>query len=301
MIKSQVTLKQLEAFVAVVDSGTFRRAARDLGTTQPNISARIAALEQTLDTVLMHRDAASLRLTERGETLLAAARDVLWSAEQFLEKAKRQDLVAERLRLGVTELVACTWLHDFLRAFKADYPKVRVELEVDLSREIEKGLNARQIDLALQTGPFQQEMSGSLALGSYRYGWVAQPQLAAKLAPSGAFESLFDHPILTHGRHTITSAALSETATERGLPTQQIMHSSSLSSCLRMAEDGMGIAMLPEVMTAPLVRAGSLVPIDCGWAPQPLEFFARYDAATMPRFVHHAAALAKDVSAGARA
>ena len=45
MIKSRITLKQLEAFVFVVDLGSFRQAAVALGTTQPNISARIAALE----------------------------------------------------------------------------------------------------------------------------------------------------------------------------------------------------------------------------------------------------------------
>ena len=77
MIKSQITLKQLEAFVQVVDTGSFRKAAAALGTTQPNVSARIAALEKTLDVVLMHRDAGSVRLTPDGDTLVAAAREVL--------------------------------------------------------------------------------------------------------------------------------------------------------------------------------------------------------------------------------
>lgn len=63
MIKSQLTLKQLEAFAFVVDSGTFRAAASALGTTQPNISARITALETALDVILLIRDAGSLRLT----------------------------------------------------------------------------------------------------------------------------------------------------------------------------------------------------------------------------------------------
>lgn len=44
MIKSQITLKQLEAFAFVVDNGTFRAAAWALGTTQPNISARIQCM-----------------------------------------------------------------------------------------------------------------------------------------------------------------------------------------------------------------------------------------------------------------
>jgi DNA-binding transcriptional LysR family regulator len=63
MIKSRITLKQLEAFAYVVDSGTFRAAAAALGTTQPNISARITALETALKVTLLIRDAGSVRLT----------------------------------------------------------------------------------------------------------------------------------------------------------------------------------------------------------------------------------------------
>ncbi len=98
MIKSQITLKQLEAFVFIVDKGTFRAAATALGTTQPNISSRIATLESMLDVVLLHRDAGSVRLTEKGVALLQKARVVLLSAEAFLEEAGRRDLIEERLR-----------------------------------------------------------------------------------------------------------------------------------------------------------------------------------------------------------
>ncbi|MGB3690920.1 MAG: LysR family transcriptional regulator [Jannaschia helgolandensis] len=65
MIKSQITLKQLEAFAFVVDTGTFRAAATALGTTQPNISSRTAALETALDVALLYRDAGSVRLMRR--------------------------------------------------------------------------------------------------------------------------------------------------------------------------------------------------------------------------------------------
>jgi len=52
-----------------VDAGTFRAAASALGTTQPNISARITALETALDVTLLVRDAGSVRLTADGEKL----------------------------------------------------------------------------------------------------------------------------------------------------------------------------------------------------------------------------------------
>jgi len=172
MIKSQITFKQLEAFAVVVDAGTFRGAAMALGTTQPNISARITALEAALDTPLLIRDAGSVRLTADGEKLLKKTREVLWAAEALIEEAGRQDLIEETLRLGVTELVACTWLQGFLRLMKEAYPKLRIHLEVDLSTTIDARLMEGQLDLALQTGPFKSKAFADDPLGQERYCWI---------------------------------------------------------------------------------------------------------------------------------
>ena len=133
MIGNLFTLKQLEALIWVADLGSFRRAAAHLNTTQPNISARISGLEATLGVTLMQRDAGSIRLTEKGTALLAQARRVLREAEALVETAARPDLIDDSLRLGVTEVVASTWLRPFLRALAEVYPNLTVELTVDLS------------------------------------------------------------------------------------------------------------------------------------------------------------------------
>lgn len=296
MIKSRVTLKQLEAFVFVVDLGSFRGAASALGTTQPNISARISALEATLDAVLMHRDAGSVRLTEAGQRLLDPARDTLRAAERFLESADRKDLIAERLRLGVTELVACSWLHDFLRAFKAEYPSISVELDVDLSVEIERRLLANQLDLALQTGPFKTDLPASLALGHYPYAWVAAPDLGTAVGPTPDLARLFEHPILSHARFgTATSELLAE-AKARGLAVERVGTISSLVACQTMAEDGMGLALLPRHVAVSALADGRLTEVACSWRPSALEVFARYDRKRAPGFVGFAARLAAEVA-----
>ena len=202
MIKSQITLKQLEAFAFVVDTGTFRAAASALGTTQPNISSRISALEIALDVALLYRDAGSVRLTERGKELLVLTRDILRAGEALLEAAGRQELIEERLRLGVTELVACTWLQSFLRLLRQEYPNLRVELEVDLSRQIEERLREGRIDLSLQNSPFGFQATGEEALGEEPYVWVANTDLASELAGGTLVARFFDKAALTHARQT---------------------------------------------------------------------------------------------------
>lgn len=298
MIRSQITLKQLEAFVLVVDTGAFRKAGAVLGTTQPNISARVSALESTLGVMLLYRNTGAIQLTEKGSRLYDAARKILWSAEEFLEAAARQDLIKDRLRLGVTELVACSWLHSFLRTLKDAYPSVNVELEVNLSREIDRALATHQLDLAIQTAPFASNVKGVLPIGSCAFAWVASPGVVDNVSAPFAMSDLFEHTILTHARHSNASLELTEYAKSHGLPIGQILHSSSLASCVPMVLDGMGIALLPRQILTDSIRAGKLVELDCEWHPKDLEIFARFDTRRVPRFVTHAAELAAEVAKG---
>ncbi|SDX00770.1 LysR family transcriptional regulator [Litoreibacter albidus] len=293
MIKSRITFKQLEAFAFVVDAGTFRAAASALGTTQPNISARINALETALNVTLLIRDAGALRLTADGEKLLRKAREVLWAGEALIEEAGRQELIEETLKLGVTELVACTWLQGFLRMMKDAYPKLRIQLEVDLSTAIDARLMERQLDLALQTGPFKSKAFASEALGEERYCWVMNSDLIGQVSAAPSLPELFDLTILTHAKHTQACAALHHIAKERGLASEKIVHSSALSACLPMVLEGLGVALLPERLVRAEVAAGDLHQVQSDWLPDPLSFYARFAPAHTARYVEKAAQIAK--------
>jgi len=293
MIKSQITLKQLEAFAFVVDTGTFRAAASALGTTQPNISARITALETALDETLLIRDAGSVRLTANGEKLLAKTREVLWAGEALIEEAGRQELIEETLRLGVTELVACTWLQGFLRSMKEAYPRLRIQLEVDLSTAIDARLMEGQLDLALQTGPFRSKTFASDALGQENYCWVANSDLIQDISSKPTLSQLFDQTILTHAKHTQACSALHDIASKRGLRSERIVHSSALSACVPMVLEGLGVALLPVRLVGSEIASGDLHVVDADWLPEPLSFFARYAPARSARYVEQAAQIAK--------
>jgi DNA-binding transcriptional LysR family regulator len=293
MIKSQITLKQLEAFTFVVDCGTFRAAASALGTTQPNISARISALETALKVNLLIRDAGSIRLTLDGEKILSKTRKVLWAGEALIEEAGRQELIAETLRLGVTELVACTWLQSFLRLMKGAYPRLRIQLEVDLSTEIDGRLMEGQLDLALQTGPFKSKTFEIIGLGQENYCWVVNSELKDRLSSKPTLTELFDLTVLTHAKHTQACAALHSLAAERGLRGERIVHSSALSACVPMALEGLGVALLPERLVIGEIASGELHKIEPGWAPEALSFYARYAPARTALYVEKAAQIAK--------
>ncbi len=287
-----ITIKQLEALVQVADHGSFRKAATNLNTTQPNISSRIAVLEQTLDAKLMKRNSGNIELTPLGAELLVKARRVISSVDEFLVTANKKDLFDGILRLGVTEMVVHSWLTQFLSSFYARYPNVQLDLTVDLSTNLTTALESNAIDLALQNGPFKTESSAAIKIGTYRWVWVAAPTLlnANKTEPF----RLTTHPILTHAKETLSVKQLAAHFEDQAV---RYVPSSSLSACLKMATDGLGVACLPEAMIDESVNENRLTKLDYQWVPDSMKFFARYNADRVNYVVEDAVNLAKEASA----
>lgn len=280
----------------MADLGSFRKAARRLNTTQPNISSRIAALETALDVKLMERDAGSVRLTTRGREMLQHARAVMRATDAFIDAGRDSSLAAGTLKLGVTEMVVHTWLREFLKRFKQAYPNIVVELIVDLSVNLERELAERSIDLAFQSGPFTTSVTGSRDLGTYPVVWVASPAIAREMPQSVSISDLARFPIHTHARNTRPYQDIeAHFGAKPDLP-YRLVPSSNLSACLHMTIDGLGIAALLLPMVEAELAAGELEQINYDWVPQPLSFFARYDAGKSSLLVDHAAELATTVA-----
>jgi len=272
---AEITIKQLEALVQVADHGSFRKAAAVLNTTQPNISTRLKVLEQTLDTSLMERNAGRVELTPIGTELLAKARRVIGSVDEFLVAADKKELFDGTLRLGVTEMLVHSWLPPFLASFSARYPKVHVELTVDFSVNLSAALQNNTLDLALQNGPFETENSASVKMGSYPWVWVAAPTLVKHTTKTNALNAITTHP---------------EDQSVRFVP------SNSLSACLKLATSGLGVACLPEAMIKDSVKQKQLQQLDYEWIPDALEFYARYNAERVNHVIEDAVTLAKSAS-----
>ena len=287
-----ITLKQLEAFIAVADLVSFRKAAERLNTTQPNISTRIAALEARLGVTLMERDAGSVRLTGRGEALLPPARQVLRSMDAFVTAAGDDGLFEGVLRLGVTEMIAHSWLGAFLKTLKARYPNVLVELTVDFSAALSAALFDRSLDLAFQSGPFDRPMSGHAPLDDYPMTWVAAPHLGVSVGRV-SLDQLSPYPLLIQARGTLPFEQLSDHLAKVGLRGAKATPSTNMGAARQMAIDGLGVACLPAAMVMQDINDGRLMRVDYHWAPDPLHFAARYEAERAPAYLLGAVDLAK--------
>lgn len=289
----KINFKQIEAFVTVAELLSFSRAAERLNTTQPSISSRVSSLEAQLNVTLMERDSATVRLTPAGESLLSKAHDIMRALDTFVTTAGQEHLFEGTLRLGVTEMIVHSWLGNFLTAVKEKYPSINVDLTVDLSANLTTALTNKNIDLALQSGPFVDNAHGAIELGQFPLIWVSSPSLESgdqTLSP----ERLTTHSILTHAKGTQPYEQLRQHLAQTALAGSnvQLVPSTNLAACLQMTCDGLGIACLPEAMVRDQLKTGQLIKLDYHWVPDPLAFSARFNADSSPLYVTDAAAIA---------
>ena len=289
-------LKQLEAFVWAADLGSFSKAAVRLNTTQPNISIRIRSLETILKVKLLERDAGSVRLTARGRELVEHARQTLNAADNLISATENNALIKSTLRLGVTEMIVHTWLQPLLKTMKEQFPRLHIELTIDLSVNLSKELFERNIDLALQNGPFDRTISGAVELGTYPLIWVASPELGLSTNKNNTSKSMVANPVLTHARDTLLFKEVSEHFKNVGVHGAHLVPSSNLAACLFMAMNAMGVATLPRGMVADAIQRKDVVELPYKWRPNSLKFFARFDKSKSPPYVGEIARLAQQVA-----
>lgn len=273
-VLSRLNIEQLRTFLEVVRLGGVRKAAQSLNVTQPAVSARIKSLEETLAVALFDRSSGGLTLTKRGEMLVRYAEQFEHLAEQVTANIIAPDAIEHHLRLGLAETVAQSWLPDFVSALHHRFPKVQIEIDVDVSSNLRERLLDREIDLAILLGPVSEATVTNIILPGFDLAWYVAAETKAPGGDDGALIS--SRPVITYARNTRPHRELKRALFERVGPGVQIFSSSSLSACFRLVEAGLGVAALPQTLGRDLVARGALRIFDPGWVPAPLQFTASY-------------------------
>jgi DNA-binding transcriptional LysR family regulator len=271
----RLNFEQLRTFLMVERSGGVVRAAQSLNVTQPAVTARIKALEQTIGTPLFDRTSGTSKLTKRGEMLMQYAHRLEALADQIERDVVDPAGIEGHLRIGASETIAQSWLPEFVSALYSRFPKLQIELNVDVSINLRNALLSREIDLAFLLGPVSEYSVDNLALPPYELAWYTS---AAYPGDAGKAEQLFDKPVVTYAKNTRPYRELSAAVQARVGPDVALFPSSSLSAAMRLVASGLGVSALPKSLAQPLVEAGELQSFDPGWVPTPLHFTASFVA-----------------------
>ena len=146
----------LRAFVAAAETGSMTLAARMLNRTQGAVSQQIARLEALFGTRLFERRPEGLRVTTGGERLLVGAHRMIAENDALLASMSGEAAEGE-IRLGVPPDVVGALVPPALRAFRAQWPGIRVTLVSQGTRALRDALARERVDLAITTDAVPSE------------------------------------------------------------------------------------------------------------------------------------------------
>ena len=123
-------MNRYAALIKILETGSFSRAAEELGYTQSAVSQMLKSLEEELGATLLLRSRQKISLTANGEELLPYIRRVYNAHRELQEKQREmQGLQGGIIRIGTIASVSCTWLPGAMQAFKELYPLVQFSLQ----------------------------------------------------------------------------------------------------------------------------------------------------------------------------
>ena len=253
-----ITLKQLETLHWIAQLGTFERAAIKLNTTQSAVSKRIQELEVASGLPVFDRNQRGARLTEKGEHLLALGQEMLALQDRILELKEHKEMPARRLRLGVTELSALTWLPRLVTKLREEYPTVMIEPDVDMSRNLYERLHEDAIDVIVIPEAFSIPEITSVRVGDVANVWMARPGVV-KQRRTLTLEELAEYPILAQGGRSGSGLFFSKWLKSEGVIFPKVLSSDSLTALVGLTVAGLGVSYLPRRCFHPLVDEGKLV------------------------------------------
>jgi DNA-binding transcriptional LysR family regulator len=252
----------LETFVRVAEEGSLTRAAIRLGASQPTLSRQIQSLEEELGVTLFVRHARGRALTDRGEELLASAREVDDRVDQFLRRATGLRAEPEgSVRITAAEPIAAHVLEPAYREVRRRFARISLEVVADNSIA---SLSRREADVAVRmTRPVQLDLVAK-RLGTIAIGLYASTEYLAEVGEPRGLDDVDSHTLIGFDRDEYWLALV----TALGMrPEQFRFRSDSILVQIEAARAGVGVAalhvnlasrypdlvrVLPELPLAPL-------------------------------------------------
>jgi DNA-binding transcriptional LysR family regulator len=244
---------KVRIFYTVAEAGSFTRAGDDLGLSQSAVSRQVSALERELKAPLFHRHARGLILTEQGELLFRAARDMTMRLDSTRARlAESRERPSGNLRVTTTLGLGSHWLTPRLGEFLDLYPDVRVEL---ILTDEELDLSMREADVAIR---LRQPVQGDLIqrrLFTVHFHVYASTEYLKRFGQPDKLADLDSHRILTFGGaipHYLLAAHWLATA-GRDVKDPRAYHLvvNNITALKKATEKGSGIAVLPDYLVEP--------------------------------------------------
>jgi DNA-binding transcriptional LysR family regulator len=186
-------LNQLSLFVRTVETGSFSKAAREFGLSQPSVSRAVASLEARLGVTLLHRTTRRLTPTDAGQALALSAREGLAAIDDAEDAARGAGRLSGVLRVSLPTAFGVRVIIPRLPGFLALQPALKIEL---MMSDRFDDLVAEGADLALRLGNQPDSAFLTRKLASVARIVVASPEYLQRRGVPATVAELAEHDCL---------------------------------------------------------------------------------------------------------
>ncbi|CUB04459.1 LysR family transcriptional regulator [Marinomonas fungiae] len=254
-------LDQLRAFIAVVETGSFRAAAEAIHKTQPSISAAVKALEEQYGIVLLDRESYRPTLTAEGKAFFKQSKKLLLQVNQLehLGHHLAQGTEQQPLRLCISQMSLTEHIVGLLKAFDAEHPHIAVELTTDHLNGVQEHLIKEKSDVAIGPSYGLDDRHIFVEVGKLEMTCVVHPDLLPTLQAGS-------QKVKQQALYSLPQILVSRSAEEQEhrfvLPTGRRWHVNDFQAKKTLVQAGMGWARMPHYMIKDSLEEGRLVRMD---------------------------------------
>jgi DNA-binding transcriptional LysR family regulator len=257
--------EDLQAFVTVVETGSFTAAADRMNVAKSAVSRRVTALEERLGVQLLRRTTRRLNLTDSGRGFYEHGARILADLDEA-ESAVRQTHgeLHGLLRLALPLSFGTRHMCEPIAQFCAQHPHVRFDFDLNDRRVdlLEEG-----VDMALRIGRLTDSSLIARRLFSVRSVVCASPAYIEKNGAPGSPEALAEHPCLVYGNLPEPDVwrCVDANGDSHEVRVNVAMTASSGDFLSNAAAKGLGVVLQPTFIAGDSIRRGDLVPVLTGY------------------------------------
>ncbi|MBZ5599139.1 MAG: LysR family transcriptional regulator [Acidobacteriia bacterium] len=254
-------IDQLETFLAVATFGGFHRAAEALRVSQPAVSARIKALEQSLGVTLFTRSRSGFTLSESGKTLRPYAEQLLRTAALTRQAVhEHQPGKGTPLQIAAALSISVYFLPDVLKRFQRAYPSMIVNIRSGHSKEVLDMVLGEEAEIGLARSLQHPEVE-TLSLRDDPLVLVSHAKRGPKHANRARLEQVANWPLIFYERGSSDWTLTSSLFRAAGLVPNVAFEVDTIETAKRMVERGLGLAFLPQMAVGREIRLRRLTTI----------------------------------------
>ena len=254
-------LAGLDLFIRVVETGSFSKAAEDLGIAQSTATKAVAAIEERLGARLLHRSTRGIAPTEVGALYYEKCKRISRDVEEAENLAALlQSGVAGQLRVSTSLAFGRRVMVPLVLRYMREHPGVAIDLGFD-DRYV--NLVEQGVDLAIRMGRLADSALGARFLGINPWVMVASPgYLVEHPAPRVPTDLAGHHCVIYSSvqgddRWSFTGP----TGQEISVPVTGRLRTNNLSAVLSAAREGLGLAVLPWYVARESVADAAVVTV----------------------------------------